>query len=207
VEFALIDFAQGSRPGSTSTLVAPDKGENPPEDLTLRRCGTLSMQMRHVPPPFQSLLDEHAREVLAFLRAMVGPVEAEDCFQETFLAALRAYPRLERHDELRAWLFTIARRKAIDAERARRRRPTPLAELPEPATNHTGPGEDDRVWTIVAGLPPKQRAAVALRYACDLRFREIASALDCSEEAARRSVHEGLKKLRVGAAELREEAR
>jgi RNA polymerase sigma factor (sigma-70 family) len=160
------------------------------------------------PPPFQSLLDEHATGVLAFLRAMVGPVEAEDCFQETFLAAMRAYPRLERHDELRAWLLTIARRKAIDAQRAQRRRPTPVAELPEPSTNHAGPGEGSgALWEIVAGLPPKQRAAVALRYACDLRFREIGVALDCSEEAARRSVHEGLKKLRVSAAELRKETR
>jgi RNA polymerase sigma factor (sigma-70 family) len=160
------------------------------------------------PPPFQSLLDEHASEVLAFLRAMVGPIEAEDCFQETFLAALRAYPRLRHHDELRAWLLTIARRKVIDAQRAGRRRPTPLAELPESSDNHVGPAEvAGELWTMVAGLPAKQRAAVALRYACDLRFREIGLALDCSEEAARRSVHEGLKKLRLSAAELRKGAR
>jgi RNA polymerase sigma factor (sigma-70 family) len=159
-------------------------------------------------PPFQTLLDKHAGEVFGFLRAMLGPVDAEDCFQETFLAALRAYPRLERHDELRAWLFTIARRKAIDAQRAQRRRPTPLAEVPEPAVNHAGPGErGGELWALVAGLPAKQRAAVVLRYAFDLRFREIGVALECSEEAARRSVHEGLKKLRMSAAELREEAR
>jgi RNA polymerase sigma factor (sigma-70 family) len=159
-------------------------------------------------PPFQSLLDDHASEVLAFLRAMVGAVEAEDCFQETFLAALRAYLRLERHDELRGWLFTIARRKAIDAERARRRRPTPVAEVPEPSENHAGPGEGEgELWTMVAGLPAKQRAAVALRYSCDFRFREIGVALECSEEAARRSVHEGLKKLRLSAAELQKGAR
>jgi RNA polymerase sigma factor (sigma-70 family) len=164
--------------------------------------------MPGAPPPFQSLLDEHAGDVLAFLRAMVGPIEAEDCFQETFLAALRAYPRLQHHDQLRAWLLTIARRKAIDAQRATRRRPMPLADLPEPSANHAGPGEGaGELWAMVAGLPAKQRAAVALRYACDLRFREIGVALDCSEEAARRSVHEGLKKLRMSAAEVRKGAR
>ena len=48
----------------------------------------------------------------------------------------------------------------------------------------------------VGALPPKQRAAVTLRYACDLPHAEIAAALDCSPEAARRSLHEGIKRLR-----------
>jgi RNA polymerase sigma factor (sigma-70 family) len=49
----------------------------------------------------------------------------------------------------------------------------------------------------VRDLPPKQRAAVLLRYAGDLSHREVAVALGCSEEAARRSAHEGLKRLRL----------
>jgi RNA polymerase sigma factor (sigma-70 family) len=48
----------------------------------------------------------------------------------------------------------------------------------------------------VSRLPPKQRAAILLRYAGDLTHAEVAAALGCSEEAARRSAHEGLKKLR-----------
>jgi RNA polymerase sigma factor (sigma-70 family) len=149
--------------------------------------------------PFQAFLDAHREPVLAFLRAMVGPSDADDCFQETFIAALRAYDRMDgRHP--RAWVMTIARRKAIDHHRARARRPEPRAELPEPATvdvDHGG--EDERVRAAVAELPPGQRAAVALRYAADLSYREIGAALDCSEEAARRSVHEGLKRLRQSA--------
>ena len=65
-------------------------------------------------PPFQSFLDEHRDPVLGFLRAMVGPVDADDCFQETVIAALRAYPRLSHEDNLRGWLLTIAHRKATD---------------------------------------------------------------------------------------------
>ncbi len=45
-------------------------------------------------------------------------------------------------------------------------------------------------------LPDKQRAAVVLRFALDLRYREIGMAIDCSEAAARRSVHEAIKSLR-----------
>jgi RNA polymerase sigma factor (sigma-70 family) len=147
-------------------------------------------------PPFQSLLDEHAAEVMAVLRGAVGRTDAEDCFQETFLAALRAYPRLDDNRNLRGWLLTIAHRKAIDHHRANGRRPLPVAEPEGPAGVTAEPELDDGIWTLVGALPPKQRAAVALRYACDLPHAEIAAALGCSPEAARRSLHEGMKRLR-----------
>ena len=149
-------------------------------------------------PPFQQFLDTHGRPVLAFLRAMVGPHDAEDCFQETFIAALRAYERMDGAHP-RAWVMTIARRKAIDHHRARARRPEPRDELPEiPATERTGGlGDlDGEIWAAVAELSEKQRAAVALRFAADLAYREIASALGCSEQAARRRVADGLAELR-----------
>ena len=147
--------------------------------------------------PFQTFVDQHREPVLAFLRAMVGPSDAEDCFQETFIAALRAYERMDgRHP--RAWVMTIARRKAIDHHRARARRPEPRAELPEAiASGEPRPGDGDEIWAAVAELPPGQRAAVALRYAADLPYREIGDALDCSEEAARRRVSDALRALRA----------
>jgi RNA polymerase sigma factor (sigma-70 family) len=145
-------------------------------------------------PPFQALLDRHADEVLAVLRGAVGREGAEDCFQETFLAALRAYPGLEDGRNLRGWLITIAQRKAIDHHRARGRRPVPVAEVAEVAIE--GPAPAEEIWGAVGELPPKQRAAVTLRFAADLPHAEIAAALGCSPEAARRSLHEGLKRLR-----------
>jgi RNA polymerase sigma factor (sigma-70 family) len=145
------------------------------------------------PAPFQRFLEQHREPVLAFLRAMVGPGDADDCFQETFIAALRAYERMDgRHP--RAWVMTIARRKAIDHHRARARRPEPRGDLPEVGTTDERP--DREVWQAVAALPDGQRAAVALRYAADLPYREIAAALGCSEEAARRRVADGLRALR-----------
>ena len=146
-------------------------------------------------PPFEAFLDAHREPVLGFLRAMVGPLEAEDCFQETLIAALRAYPRLD-HRNPRAWVMTIARRKAIDHHRARRRRPEPRAELPERQTPDGEPSAGE-AWTLVADLPEKQRAAVSLRFGADLPYAEIGQALDCTEAAARRNVHEGLKRLRA----------
>jgi RNA polymerase sigma factor (sigma-70 family) len=146
-------------------------------------------------PPFQTLIDEHATAVMAVLRGAVGRDGADDAFQETFLAALRAYPGLRDGRNLRGWLVTIAHRKAIDHHRARGRMPVPVASVREEAAFDPDP-TDGEVWTAVASLPPKQRAAVTLRFASDLPHEEIATALGCSPEAARRSLHEGLKRLR-----------
>jgi len=145
-------------------------------------------------PPFQTLLDEHADNVWRSLRAMVGAQAAEDCFQETFLAALRAYPRLRADSSPRAWLLTIAHNKAIDHLR-RGRRTVAVAEV-DAADERGEPAPDRAVWSAVAALPPRQRAAVTLRYVGDLSHREIAAAIGCSEEASRRSLHEGLETLR-----------
>lgn len=144
--------------------------------------------------PFSALVDAHAAAVAAFLRGMLPPADAEDALQETFVAALRAYPSFDGGNP-RAWLLTIARRKAIDDRRAAARRPEPLSE-PDAVAAESGPASGEEVWGRVARLPAKQRAAIVLRFALDLRYREIGLALDCSEAAARRNVHEGVKSLR-----------
>jgi RNA polymerase sigma factor (sigma-70 family) len=145
--------------------------------------------------PFQRFLDDHREPVLAFLRAMVGHHDAEDCFQETFIAAMRHYERLDGSHP-RAWVLAIARNKAIDSHRARARRPEPRDRLPEGADGGEPDHGNPELWAAVAELPPKMRAAVALRFVSELPYREVAAAMECSEEAARRSVHEGLKRLR-----------
>src|SRR5207247_10623322 len=71
-------------------------------------------------PPFEDFMEEHRVIVYRFLMAAAGPAEADDCFQETFLSALRAYPTLREDSNLRAWVLTIATRKVIDMARARR---------------------------------------------------------------------------------------
>ncbi len=157
--------------------------------------------MSSAPPPFQAFLDEHRDAVWRFLVASVGRTDADDCFQETFIAALRAYPQLRsrrREHNLRAWVLTIAHRKALDAHRARARRATPLADplaVSDPAAP-SADGRDEALWEAVEELPERPRSAVVLRFVGDLAHREIATAIGCSEEAARSSLHEGLSKLR-----------
>jgi len=145
-------------------------------------------------PPFQVLLEEHRTDVYRFLMATAGPSEADDAFQETWIAALRAYPKLRRADNLRAWLFRIAQNKSIDAHRARGRRAVPVAAVPERASPL--PDEDPSVWGRLRELPTKQRTAVFCRTVLGMPYGELASLLESSEDAARRNVHEGLKRLR-----------
>lgn len=148
-------------------------------------------------PPFQSLLDDHGELVLRYLRAAVGPDEAEDCWQETMISALRAYPGLRDARNLRGWLLRIAQREALDSHRARRRRPLAVERV-ELGSAEPGAGGDPRLWSAVRGLPEKQRAAVTLRFAGDLDYRQIGELIDCSEQAARQNVRAGLRTLRSG---------
>ncbi len=146
-------------------------------------------------PPFQALLDDHRNDVYRFLVAAVGPNEADDCFQETFVSALRAYPRLRDASNLRGWLLTIAHRKAIDAHRARRRRAIPVEAVPERPGPAPADGEP-ALWEAVRALPVKQQASILHRYVNDLPYAEIGRIVGCSEAAARQNVRAGLASLR-----------
>ena len=161
------------------------------------------MPRRRVPssvklPPFQTLLDAHGPDIHRFLVASVGPLDADDCYQETWLSALRAYPKLRDASNLKSWIFTVAHRKVIDHVRGRRRQAVPVGDVPEPAgAHHDAPRPDDGLWSRVRDLPPKQRTALAMRYVADAGYDEIASVMGTSEDAARRNVHEALKRLRT----------
>ena len=145
-------------------------------------------------PPFQMLVDEHAPSLHRFLCGMVGPIAADDCLQETFLAALRSYEGLRHSRNLRGWLFTIAHRKGIDHLR-KYSREWPFASVPD-QPSQPEPMRDTELWGRVAGLPEKQRAAVTLRYLGDLAYADIAAVMAISEPAARQNVRAGLASLR-----------
>ena len=150
-------------------------------------------------PPFQALVDTHAGELHRFLVGFIGPDEADDCLQETLISALRAYPELRSADNLRAWLYTIARRKATDVARLRARRPSEpmdgLSPGAEPSVHPVEPA-DDGLWAAVGDLPSKQRAALVHRFVLDLDYRAIGERMGTSDVAARQNVSAGLRRLR-----------
>lgn len=142
-------------------------------------------------PPFERFYEAHRDEVFAYLARRLGHERAEDAFQETFLRALRAYSRLEHGPHLRAWIFQIATRIAIDANRRR----AAAGDAPERATEDARPAYAE-LEALTSGLPAKERAAVVLRYGYDLPYAEIGAALDSSEAAARQAASSGIRRLR-----------
>jgi DNA-directed RNA polymerase specialized sigma24 family protein len=143
-------------------------------------------------PPFEQFYVQHRDEVLGVLRKLVGGDRAEDAFQETFLRALRAYERLAHGENLRAWVLTIARNVALDVHRRTR----PEGEVPE-LPHVDGVPAFVELAELTQGLPPKERAAVVLRYGYDLDYAQIAHALDSSPDAARQATSAGVRRLRA----------
>jgi len=148
--------------------------------------------------PFEEVVAEHGPTVLRVCRAVLGPVEAEDAWSETFLAALRAYPDLRPGSNVEAWLVTIAHRKALDQHRARARNPVAVEALPERPTGEGVPGSrDTELWDALESLPRKQRQAVAYHYLAGLPYAQIAPILGNSDAAARRAAADGIRTLRA----------
>ena len=145
--------------------------------------------------PFEQVVAEHGPTVLRVCRAVLGPVDADDAWSETFLSALRAYPDLPAEANVEGWLVTIAHRRAIDVARARARRPIPTDKMPERPAARADPDRCD-VWSALQQLPHKQRQAVAYHHIAGLPYAEIAELLGNSPDAARRAAADGMKKLR-----------
>jgi len=147
-------------------------------------------------PPFEHVVLDHSRVVLRVCRALLPPDDAQDAAAEAFLSALRAYPRLRPDSDVRAWLVTIAHRKALDVLRSRARAAVPVAEVPDRGTGPHDPLPDTDLWDVVRALPEKQREAVAFRYLADLPYAEVATLMGTSEAAARRNAADAVKTLR-----------
>jgi RNA polymerase sigma factor (sigma-70 family) len=135
--------------------------------------------------------------VLRVCRALLGPIDAEDAWSETFLSALRAFPDLRPNSNVRGWLVTIAHRKAIDQIRKANRTPTPTGHVPEVADEDDLRSDDEALRVALDSLPPKQRGAVIYHYLADLPYAEVGVLLESSEAAARRSAADGIANLRT----------
>lgn len=145
---------------------------------------------------FESVVAEHGATVLRVCLAVLGRGDADDAWSETFLSAMKAYPDLPAAANVEAWLVTIAHRKAIDVTRAAARRAVPLDRLPDTTPAPSADFRDPDLVAAMAQLPPKQKQAVAYHYLADLPYREIASLLGGSTDAARRAGADGIAALR-----------
>ncbi len=150
--------------------------------------------------PFEHAVTEHGAMVLRVCRAVVGPVEADDAWSETFLSALRAWPGLPDDTNVRAWLVTVAHRKAIDVRRGESRRAVPSDSVPDrPGRVDEQPEAslvDTQLWVALAALPPKQRQCVAYHHVADLPHAEVAAIVGGTAAASRRAAADGIATLR-----------
>jgi RNA polymerase sigma factor (sigma-70 family) len=148
-----------------------------------------------VKPIFETIVAVHGPTVLRVCRAVLGPLDADDAWSETFLSAMKAYPDLPAEANVEAWLVTIAHRKAIDVTRARARRAIPTDDLPE-APAPVATGRDDDLVDALGRLPDKQKQAVAYHYLGGLPYTDVAAILGGSTDAARRAAADGIANLR-----------
>lgn len=162
-----------------------------------------------LPVPFEQIMQRHEKEIMRYLLRVAGNrQDAEDLFQETWLRAYRAYPRLEPAHDPRPWLYAIAvnlcRNRARDG--ARRARVLMADNGKDSAADRMGKAyralnENDgyaamHMRQLISALPDKQREALHLRYFAGLDYAEIAAAMDCSHESARANVSQAVRKLK-----------
>ncbi|MEO6125540.1 MAG: sigma-70 family RNA polymerase sigma factor [Ilumatobacteraceae bacterium] len=152
--------------------------------------------------PFEMVVTEHGPTVMRVCRALLRPADAEDAWAETFIAAMRAYPTLRADSNIRAWLVTIAHRKALDQIRSSSRAATPTGEIDRMIDRSADSGQDayaapdSDLWNAVQSLTPNQQAAVVYHHVAGVPFAEIGELLGISAAAARRSSADGIANLR-----------
>jgi RNA polymerase sigma-70 factor, ECF subfamily len=170
-------------------------------DLSLEGQQLIAARRRE-PGAFEALVRRHQAALFNFCLRMLGQAEdAADVAQETFVQLYSHLARLDAREPIAPWLFRVARNRCIDV--IRRRRTVPLTLVDDSDNLHSELVDDEplpdelaergdlqRLLTrAIAALPPTYSEVVALRYAGDRSFAEIAQILDCDEGAARVRFH------------------
>ena len=164
---------------------------------------------------FETLIELYHDQIYGYLWRLLNSagsadsaIEAQDLAQEVFLRAFRAYGRLRRDSNHRAWLYKIATNCAYTALKRGQRQASHSVSLgdevqrlpdgaqPSPDAQLVLDEALQAVWQEIAALPPKQQAALVLRYGQSLDYATIAQALNCSEDSARANVYQALRRLR-----------
>lgn len=149
-------------------------------------------------PSVEALYRSHARVVHGIALAHVGPADADDVMQETFLSIQRGLPSLRDVEALPAWICEIARNCSRDWLRRRARRPRPGADVDDVAAQ---PAQDDselaaRVLAHVRSLPEAYRETLILRLVEGLSGPEIAARTGLTHGSLRVNLCRGMAMLR-----------
>lgn len=175
----------------------------PPDDET-----ALIATARHDVAAFALLYRRYVTPIYRYLFSRTGnEADAQDLTAQVFLEALEGLPRYRDRGNFAAWLFTIARRRAID--QYRRRAPLPLddasdfgdapdlGDCSDPLSRVIQHETLDRLKDLIVQLDDDQRDLLRLRFAAGLTFGQIGIILGRSEAAVKMAVHRLLDQLRA----------
>jgi RNA polymerase sigma factor (sigma-70 family) len=153
-----------------------------------------------------ALLDRYERPLVRYAYNIIGDLEnARDAVQDTFIRYVRDEsaprgPGSEKHIE--AWLFTVARHRAIDHQR-KHSRVVPMATPVERTSDEPDPSEvaeerdsEGALLRLLERLSPNQREVIRLKFQNDLSYREISQITGLTETNVGFLLHTGLRKLR-----------
>ncbi len=131
------------------------------------------------------------------LRWVSDPNTADDLLSQTFLEAARHWRQYAGRGSRQAWLFGIAR-NLVRRERRTVRPEALIGEPPAPdeADAHDTEASVVRMRAAIAELPEHLRTTLTLRLADELRYEEIAAALDLPIGTVRSRLHEAVRRLR-----------
>ncbi len=151
---------------------------------------------------FGELYKLYVDRVFRYLYSRMGSVpEAEDITAQTFLAALESFDRFRGDGHFAAWLFTIARNKAMDHYR-KAKKSAPIEDVSQL------PAKDDPLYTaviqseesarlaaIIRQLPDDERQLLQLRFLAEMTYGEMGHFLNRSEQAVKKSTYRLLARL------------
>jgi RNA polymerase sigma factor (sigma-70 family) len=159
------------------------------------------------PASGDELVSRHWTSISRFFRAKVGD-DGADLISQTFLACVENKDRIEG-DNIKAYLFSVARRRLADHFRRRARTPaidfglSSLADLaPGPATELGERRRGELLRDGLARIPLDDQIALELAYFESMSTREIAGVLEIPENTVRSRLSRARDKLRAALAEL-----
>jgi RNA polymerase sigma-70 factor (ECF subfamily) len=167
-----------------------DSSDDPSRTIAAARAGDLAA--------FDRLMRQYQRPVLATALHMLGSLEdAQDASQEVFLKLYRNLGKLERADNIPAWLYRVTVNVCHDV--GRKRRPTASVEEAEAVAASDPPDAGDRRRALMLSLrrlSERERAAVVLRDLEGLSTEEVARAMGSSEATVRSQISQARVKMR-----------
>ncbi|MCU1457528.1 MAG: subfamily polymerase sigma-24 subunit [Actinomycetia bacterium] len=150
-------------------------------------------------PDFEAFFEHEYGAVLRTVALAIGDhPRAEEATQEAFARAFRKWRTVSEMTRPAAWVHVVA----MNAERSRLRRASRISTAgPSEAVGAVDPAPAVVARVVVAQLldrlPPRQRAAIVLRYLGELTIPEVARALGCAEGTVKSALHDALRNLRV----------